>query len=255
VPEISVTPVVFTMKTLVLQESQNGHRVELQIPCAKDLNVVGVSPNLTAGRVWPASIVLALFLAHHSRRLQGKWIFEFGAGIAVPSMVALKSGAASGVYLQDLDSPALHSMQKYVFEVNNLKDTFVSCPLLWGSQPDYTDIFEKHGPVGLFIAADCLYSRDDFVYFSKTVAHFLRGTLGVSLVTVYQDRNHLYCLDEVFDQFGLKYKELSLAAFGVTRSSIESSLIMEVVDDFPVDELETALVALEITLADNNYMF
>lgn len=82
--------------------------------------------------------------------------------MAVPSLAALKSGAVAGVYLQELDIAPLLSMQRAIFEANGLPAApplLVQLPLAWGVLP--VEFVEAHGrePIGLFVAADCLYER------------------------------------------------------------------------------------------------
>ena len=108
--------------------------------------------------------MLTHFLLYHQKFFQdqrGK-IFEFGSGMAIPSLAALKSKTVDGVILQELNIQSLLEMQRLIFDAHGLNEQsgLMQLPLKWGTFPP-TDFLEQHGKdIRIFVAADCLYERN-----------------------------------------------------------------------------------------------
>jgi hypothetical protein len=263
------------MHTIILSDSRETLKeLVINIPTNKEISVeVGVIGNLTAARVWPSSIVLAIFLLHHKEFITEKWIFELGSGISIPSMAAILSGAAKGAYLQEMNSRMLLDMQRFVFRINNLKSCvhiaandleknhncqIIQCPFLWGEIPDLTSIFATNGYPSLFIAADCIYAPDDLPRFFQTISILLNLAPGTSFVTAFQDRGLIYPFDELLQQVGLKLNLIPLFSFGLCGMFLEKLYehIIKVVDDFPSpQDCGNSFAVLEICRSSDDFKF
>lgn len=222
----------------------------IHIPLAKIKS--SISANLTAGKIWPASLVLSHFILHHRAWLQGKRIWEWGSGMAIPSLVALKSCKVQGIVLQELNIAALLEMQKVIFSDNNLPITapsFCQVPLKWGDLPT-----ENIDHIDLFLAADCLYERNDFADLVASAAVLMSRNGGAHWIMCYQDRNLLYSIEELFEYWHLKADLIPLSSFNFDPQRIR--LNKTLVDDFPAAQVcDTTLYVLEICNKDDKFIF
>lgn len=212
---------------------------------------------MTAAKVWPASIVLAHFLLHHKSTLAGRWIFEFGAGKAVPSLAAKLSGIVSSVFLQELPIDSLLAMQRSIFAANHLftsPPSLVQVPMKWGQIPLQMPL-EFPTVKGIFVAADCLYDKDDFADFIATVAYFLDRCRGSPFVLCYQDRNLLYSIDELLDHWSLKSALIPLSSFKFEVGPFLAANSADLVEDFPEENTDTIMVLLEVRRHDEAFSF
>lgn len=174
-------------------------------------------------------------------------------------MIALKEGRASSVYLQELPIPSLLQMQMELFHSNGLPITapaFNQVPLKWGVMPQE---FCPNPLVDLFIAADCLYERNDFSDLIATAAFLMQRSNGAHWIMCYHDRNLLYSIDELFEYWDLKS---AIIPFGLFRFS--PSLFLEhnsdaaasLIEDVPlVDSFYETLYLLEICHQDQPFDF
>lgn len=179
--------------------------------------------------------------------------------MAIPSMVALKGGHVPSVYLQELHIPSLLQMQVELFRFNALSTTapaFNQVPLKWGAMPEDSDL---DPPVGLFIAADCLYERNDFSDLVATAAFLMKRSQGAHWIMCYQDRNLLYSIDELFEYWGLKSALVSFESFKFDPSLFvahNGNAHTSPIDDFPpVSSCHEVLYLLEICYKDQPFMF
>jgi hypothetical protein len=148
-------------------------------------------------------------------------------------------------------------MQRVIFSANNLPTEalhFVQVPLKWGAMPqDFVDAHQ--GEIGLFIAADCLYEKNDFADLVATVAFMLDRYPGVPFVMCYQDRNLLYSIDELFEFWGLKSELISFKDFNFDAARFVESNDPSIVDDFPLENVDDVLVMLEICRQSDKFVF
>lgn len=176
----------------------------------------------------------------------------------MPSLAARKSGIASAVILQELPVESLLSMQRTIFAANNLEAGPPSCvqvPLRWGELPE-TFHLDHPGDIGLFVAADCLYEKNDFADLVATVAFFLERYRGVPFVMCYQDRNLLYSIDELFEHWGLKSELIPLDTFGFdAHRFVALNETANIVDEFPLEDVDSVLVMLEVRRKDEPFVF
>jgi len=82
-------------------------------------------------KLWPASIALCNYLAHHSFILKDKTVLELAAGLGLPSLLA--SAFAKKVICSDYLQPAL-DMASHAAAVNDIKN--MECRLIdWSNYP------------------------------------------------------------------------------------------------------------------------
>ncbi len=100
--------------------------------------------------LWPSGIALARHLAGHAESLRGTRVLELGCGLALPSIVAARSGAA--VVATDWSSDALQLLEE------NAARNDAPLEILEARWTDH-EPFAARAPFDLVLAADVLYER------------------------------------------------------------------------------------------------
>lgn len=167
----------------------------------------------------------------------------------------MKCGA-SGVYLQELPIDSLLVMQRALFSANGLStdsSVFRQVALKWGTFP--LDFVEEAPEIGLFMAADCIYDKNDFDDLVATIAFFLEKFRNVPLVMCYQDRNIMYSIIEPLDFWGLKAALIPMDSFGFDPEQFASLNDLSIIQDFPTENLDKILFMMEVRRIDENFAF
>ena len=93
------------------------------------------SQGLHADDVWPGSLVISDFLIENPNLCKGKYVVEFGAGAALPGIVASKL-EANKVVITDYPSESVLKNIEQVVEDNNCNSNVVVIPFKWGDDTD-----------------------------------------------------------------------------------------------------------------------
>jgi hypothetical protein len=141
----------------------------------------------TGGRTWEASLPLATFLTtEEGRRLiQGKRVFELGAGTGMLTILCAKYLGVSGMVATDGDEGIVDALKTNIF-LNGLDSgasshsTIRTAALKWGRRIDASSFAEDYG----MEVPDVLLGADVVSYF-----HALRtGILLTEYVQIYDKR-------------------------------------------------------------------
>lgn len=150
-------------------------------------------------------------------------------------------------------------MQLELFRFNGLPATapaFNQVPLKWGAMPLE---FCPDPPVDLFIAADCLYERDNFSDLIATAAFLMKRQRGAHWIMCYHNRNLMYSIDELFEYWDLKSAIIPFESFKFNPSLFlkhNSDTVFSLMDDFPpIDSFHETLYLLEICHKDQAFKF
>ncbi|PJF19783.1 hypothetical protein PSACC_00436 [Paramicrosporidium saccamoebae] len=167
----------------------------------------------------------------------------------------MKCGA-SGVYLQELPIGSLLEMQRTLFAMNGLSTdlgAFRQVTFKWGTFP--LDFVKEAPEIGLFMAADCIYDKNDFDDLVATIAFFLDKFRNVPLVMCYQDRNLMYSIIEPLDFWGLKAALIPVDSFGFDPEQFASLNDLTMIQDFPTESLDKVIFLMEVRRIDENFTF
>ena len=124
----------------------------------------------TGGRTWEASLPLATFLTtKEGRRLiEGRRVFELGAGTGMLSILCAKYLGVSGIVATDGDEGIVDALETNIF-LNGLDSeasshsTIRTASLKWGRRMDASSFAEDYG-MGI---PDVLLGADVVSYFNK----------------------------------------------------------------------------------------
>lgn len=126
--------------------------------------------------VWPAAAALAAHLASNPELVEGKRAVELGCGLAIPSLVAAASGAAS-VTLMDREPLALHCALSTAECCGLSVGPVGGTEVVAASVCDWGEFAEQsaglNGGVDLVLAAEVLYDPADAAPLASCVARIL----------------------------------------------------------------------------------
>lgn len=168
---------------------------------------------------WPCSLLLAAFLASQPAVVRDKVVVELGSGTAVPSIAASLVGARL-VLATERDDATLQSNLSHCLALNPEAQTARACALDWylpSAPAALLSSLPSPGVVDVVLAADVLYSSEDFYPLMSVVAQLLgpaaaAGREGVCYMT-YQERSASRTLVPHLDALQLRAECVPLASF------------------------------------------
>lgn len=147
------------------------------------LGLVAKHP-LWANHLWNGGRVLADMIERADDLLppvdvRGKRVVEFGAGAALPSIVALLNGAASVTVCEFPEEPLLQNIRANVASAAALPSATAVrvCGFLWGADPT-----PLGGPFDVALLADLLANHSALKGLAQSVAATLARPAGVAYV-------------------------------------------------------------------------
>eukprot|EP00455_Lapot_gusevi_P017868 TRINITY_DN1965_c0_g1_i1.p1 TRINITY_DN1965_c0_g1~~TRINITY_DN1965_c0_g1_i1.p1 ORF type:complete len:235 (-),score=41.86 TRINITY_DN1965_c0_g1_i1:143-847(-) len=167
--------------------------ITVQLHIAKeDFNQAKKS--LFATYLWSASSVLAKKLVDLQNVVQNKLVLEFGAGAGLPSITAVKLGAAK-VCACDFPAPTVLDTLRRNIRENDVDITVV--PHIWGE--DVTPLLEviDNRKYDIILASECVWKPDAHIDLFKSVKECINT--GGFLMLSYA--HHIPTLQGEYDQF------------------------------------------------------
>jgi len=137
---------------------------------------------------WPASYLLACYVAANGSLFNNKRIVEIGSGTGLPSIVAALFAQASQCILTERDNePRVLKNLNDIITMNNVDTICRTMPLSWGPISDANKL--KYLECDYIFAADVFYSTEDFNNIFLTVASIMTMNNNTIFLTTYQERS------------------------------------------------------------------
>ena len=114
---------------------------------------------LLQGVAWECALRLCRALEARCGVIRGTAVLELGCGVGVPGLVAARLGARK-VVLTDTAAPGALDAAAAAIASNELSDTVVAEPLMWGDRGAAAALVEAHGPFSVVLCSDLIYGDE-----------------------------------------------------------------------------------------------
>jgi predicted nicotinamide N-methyase len=202
--------------------------IELQTQESVSVKLVEILDASYGSYLWPASLVLSLYLAENPHLVRNKRILELGAGVGLCGLVGATLGAKR-MSLTDL-SVFPHVLENLSAEIhlNNL----VNCnafALNWGSFDIESSLLSQG--FELLIGSDVFYNPSDFEDLIRAVSIILsRSPPDARFITAYHERSSKRNIQWLLERWNLKVDRIAYP-FHEFANGLERSLRVKSVPD------------------------
>lgn len=217
-------------------------KTSINITCrSRNRVIVGdCSGTLHVDNVWPGSVVAADFLRTNPVICKDKRVLEFGAGTALPSLVANALGADS-VLITDFPDVSVIQNLKWMVQRNNCSKCQV-IPFKWGDSIEF--LRSDHEPFQFFhliILSELLWKDTYYLHeeLLQSVAQCLCRESGIVLVSFVHRTT-----EDHTEANNLEFFQRAETLFGLTSSFVGSFDQYKDCDADGADDDEQALVML-----------
>lgn len=182
-------------------------------PHIQETIVISQSIDAIGTVIWDAEVILAHYLdnSHQSFDLNRKLFLEIGAGTALASIVAGKSGA--NLFLQELDEVIEQSQSR--IEQNHLLAQYISG--LWGNELAKQILERSKDAFDMIVMADVLYHPEHFQDLNVTI--LTCSKVGTEVIIVYELRRRE--LESYFTSLRDNFEILKVLHYDVIRQEEE----------------------------------
>ncbi|VDP10773.1 unnamed protein product [Soboliphyme baturini] len=160
--------------------------------------------------VWPCAEVLSSFILSNEDLFRGKRIIEIGCGAAVPSIVALKSGAVHVDLSDRATDDRLKNLAMLNCTLNGVAESVDFVPMTWSR-------FEKTlldlPPYDVVLASDCFYDPSVFEDVLVTMAFLLDRSPRCSIYFSYQERSCDWTIEWMLEKWHLQCERMTTCLY------------------------------------------